>query len=54
MEGWTGRIVARILPPNAEGDFEWTQKNPSARIHRSKLTNAIDVTSHHLKAPRRQ
>jgi mRNA deadenylase 3'-5' endonuclease subunit Ccr4 len=54
MEGWTGRIVARILPPDGEGDFEWTQKNPGARIHhpRSELTDATTLlTSDSTKKP---
>lgn len=31
MEGWTGRVVARILPPDGEADYEYTRKD---RLHR--------------------
>jgi mRNA deadenylase 3'-5' endonuclease subunit Ccr4 len=31
MQGWTGRVVARLLPPDGEADFDYTLKD---RVHR--------------------
>lgn len=33
MEGWTGRVIARILPPDGEPDFEYTRKDTRHKIN---------------------
>jgi len=39
MEGWTGRVVARILPPDGEADYEYTLKDRVNRIDPQELVS---------------
>ena len=51
MEGWTGRVVGRILPPDGDGDYEYTAKDQAHRINPRELDASVASSSPRDKTP---